>query len=179
MLNAAFGAHDTAADVGSWLEWSILSARWFPAMRQFPYGDRAVTLRGGGEAGGDLMIGVAGFVPLAMPFDQIPELARQPGSPAGTVSAEVGLFWAIDPPWQGRGYATEAGRALIEYAFRELRLWRILATTQDDNRASQAVMRKVGMTLTRNPRPDPAWMQVVGVRNATASAWDAPNQPPG
>ena len=55
---------------------------------------------------------------------------------------------------------------MIDYAFGELRLWRILATTQYDNLASQAVMRKLGMTVTRNPLPEPAWMQVVGVRYA-------------
>ncbi len=27
-------------------------------------------------------------------------------------------------------------------------------------------MRKLGMTVTRNPHPEPAWMQVVGFRYA-------------
>ena len=85
------------------------------------------------------------------------------------MTPEVGLFWAIDPAQQRQGYATEAARALIDYAFDRLRLWRILATTEYDNHASQAVMLKAGMTLTRNPRPDPPWMQVVGVRTATPS----------
>ena len=82
------------------------------------------------------------------------------------MTPEVGLFWAIDPPRQRQGYATEAARAMIDYAFDTLRLWRILATTEYDNHASQAVMLKAGMTLTRNPRPDPPWMQVVGVAQA-------------
>jgi hypothetical protein len=63
ILNAAFGASDTEADVGSWLEWSRLNARWFPAMRQFPYGDRAVALAATGE-----VVAVAGYAPLLMPF---------------------------------------------------------------------------------------------------------------
>jgi hypothetical protein len=29
--------------------------------------------------------------------------------------------------------------------------------------ASQGVMRKVGMTITRNPLPEPPWLQLVGV----------------
>lgn len=163
ILNAAFGANDSEADMRAWLDWSILSARWFPLMHQPPYGDRAITLRETDE-----VIGAVGYVPLLMPFDQIPELARPGSCDLATMSAEVGLFWAIDPPLQRRGYATEAARAMIDYAFDELRVWRIVAATQYTNHASQAVMLKAGMTLTRNPHAEPAWMQVVGVRHAEA-----------
>lgn len=166
ILNAAFGAGQPEHAEGgleerrSWLEWSALSARWLPAMHQPPYGDRAVVLRATGR-----LIGSVGYVPVLMPFDQVPELARTPGPhTAGLVTPEVGLFWAIDPAYQGQGYATEAGAALIEHALKTWPLWRIVATTEYDNHASQAVMRKLGMTLTRNPFPDPEWMQVVGVR---------------
>jgi RimJ/RimL family protein N-acetyltransferase len=172
-----FGEEDTAAaraERGTWLEWNRLNAAWLPRMGQPPYGDRAVALRETGE-----VVGVAGFVPLLMPFDQIPELARRPG-PAGrsAMSTEVGLFWAIDPVRQRQGYATEAARTLIGYAFGHLRLWRILATTEYDNHASQAVMLKAGMTLARNPLPEPEWMQVVGARYAHPSAADRA-EPPG
>ena len=80
ILNEAFGAGDPLEQVSSWLEWSALSARWLPAMNQPPYGDRAIVLRSTGE-----LIGAVGYVPLLMPFDQIPELAREPGAgaPAG------------------------------------------------------------------------------------------------
>ena len=57
----------------------------------------------------------------------------------------------------------EAAQPMIEHAFRELKLKRILATTDYSNIASQGVMRKLGMQLTRNPLPEPAWMQFVGV----------------
>lgn len=83
----------------------------------------------------------------------------------GTVrpTPEVGLLWAIDPRRQQRGYAAEAGAALIDCALVRLHLWRVLATTEYHNLASQTVMRKLGMTLTRNPLPDPPWLQIVGV----------------
>jgi RimJ/RimL family protein N-acetyltransferase len=178
ILAAAFGDGATdspraLAERGSWLEWNRLNAEWLPRMGQPPYGDRAVTLRDTGE-----VIGAAGYVPLLMPFDQIPDLARAPGPRApAAMSAEVGLFWAIDPARQRRGYATEAARALIADAFERLRLWRILATTEYDNAASQAVMRKAGMTLTRNPLPQPPWLQVVGVRYAQPSSHEPPGLP--
>ena len=179
ILREAFG--DTLADSpearaerASGLEWNALSAEWYPRMLQPPYGDRAIALRDTGE-----LVGAVGLVPMLMPFDQIPELARRPAphDPA-RVSAEVGLFWAIDPLMQRRGFATEAALSLIEYAFNRLRLWRIVATTEYENHASQAVMLKAGMTLTRNPRPEPPWMQVVGVRYASPQLADI-IEPPG
>ena len=172
ILNAAFGKAepehiDSELDARrSWLEWNALNAHWLPAMFQPPYGDRAVVLKETGE-----LIGSVGFVPLLMPFDLIPQLARSPGPGAsGQVMPEVGLFWAIDPGRQGRGYATEAGRALIEYAFSQMGLWRIVATTEYDNLASQGVMRKLSMTLMHNPHAQPEWMQVVGAKYAPSAA---------
>lgn len=168
ILNDAFGKGEPEHldpgldDRRSWLEWNALNARWLPAMFQPPYGDRAVVLRESGE-----LVGSVGYVPLLMPFDQIRQLARTPGpGDSGQVVPEVGLFWAIDPVHQGRGYATEAGGALIDFAVNRMGLWRIVATTEYDNHASQAVMRKLGMTLTKNPHDEPEFMQVVGVKYA-------------
>ena len=78
-------------------------------------------------------------------------------------TAEVGLLWLIEPAHQGQGYASEAAQTLIDYAFGTMRLLRLIATTEYDNLASQAVMRKLGMTIERNPFPDPPWLQVVGI----------------
>ena len=126
-------------------------------MHQPPYGDRAIVLKANGE-----VIGSVGYVPCLNPFDQIPEL-RSSSEPSGHYTTEFGMFWAIDPKHQRQGYATEAARAMIVHAFGELRLKRVIATTDYANAASQAVMRKAGMTLTRNPLPEPRWLQVVGV----------------
>ena len=56
---------------------------------------------------------------------------------------EIG--WVFHPGWHGRGYATEAARALLDYGFRELGLHRIIATCQPENPASYRVMEKIGM----------------------------------
>lgn len=50
------------------------------------------------------------------------------------------------PAW-GQGYATEAGRAILRWGFAELRLPRIVAVTDPENRASQRVVEKLGMVL--------------------------------
>jgi [ribosomal protein S5]-alanine N-acetyltransferase len=58
--------------------------------------------------------------------------------------AELG-YW-IGVPFWGQGYATEAARAVVDYAFRQLDLLRITSTHFARNPASGRVMQKLGMT---------------------------------
>jgi RimJ/RimL family protein N-acetyltransferase len=69
----------------------------------------------------------------------------------------------VHPDLRRRGYATEAARALVEFAFGPMRLARIVATTERDNVASLAVMRHLGMRIHENARAEPDWFQVVGI----------------
>lgn len=172
ILQRAFGedaadearAADAAlAERRSWLAWTVLSYEWHSKLHQPPYGERGVVLRSTGE-----LLGAVGYVPSFNMFEQIPTL-RTSDTRSRYATPEFGLFWAIEPGQQGRGYASEAARALIRYAFEWLYVKRIVATTEYDNLASQAVMRKVGMTVTRNPLPDPPWLQVVGVLDHPAA----------
>jgi RimJ/RimL family protein N-acetyltransferase len=141
-----------------WLQWSDLNHGELARLHQPPYGDRAIELRESGE-----LIGAVGLVPLLMPFGQIPGLAELGAPGAGLSTAEVGLFWHVAEAHRGRGFAPEAAAALVDFAFRELRLARILATTSYDNAASMRVMEKLGMRLERNPLPEPPWLQVVAI----------------
>ena len=54
---------------------------------------------------------------------------------------------------------------MITYAFQHLNLKRVVATTEYANPGSIGVMRRLGMTIERNPFPEPPWLQVVGVLN--------------
>ena len=163
ILDSGFGdgtlGKDPAAlaERKSWLAWSMLSQEWLPKMHQPPYGDLAVVLKENRE-----LIGSVGLVPCLDYYDQIQAL-RLGKSNAKTCRPEVGLFWVISEAHRNHGYAVEAGQALIDYAFKEMHLGRIIATTEYDNLPSQAVMRKLRMALHRNPRPDPPWLQVVGL----------------
>ena len=141
-----------------WLDWTVRNYDALAALYQPPYGDRAVTLKDSGQ-----LIGAVGLVPMLGPYGQLPGEAAPDDPAARLFTAEVGLFWAISPARQRQGYATEAGRALIDFAFNNLNLRRIAATTNYDNLASQAVMRRLGMRLLRNPLPEPHWFQVVGL----------------
>ena len=159
ILRRAFGKDGTTlAERRAWLTWSALNQEWLPRLHQLPSGDLAVTLRESGE-----LIGSVGLVPLLDVYGQIPGLGSGAQSESGLTTSEVGLFWAIDEPQRGRGYATEVGRAMIDFAFTTLRLRRILATTEYNNLASQAVMTKLGMRLLRNPHPEPEHLQIVGL----------------
>lgn len=148
-----------------WLQWTVLNYGELGRLYQPPYGDRGVTLRTTGE-----LIGLCGFVPSLMPFALLPSYGSVTSGPlAHRMIPEVGLYWVIAPGYRRQGYAAEAGKALIDYAFEVLNLRRIVATTEYDNRASQAVMRVLGMRLERNPTLDPPWLQVVGLKENDTS----------
>ncbi|MGN7701312.1 GNAT family N-acetyltransferase [Cellulosimicrobium sp. 22601] len=57
--------------------------------------------------------------------------------------AEIG--WAFSPSHQGRGYATEAVRALLQVCFEDLGLRRVVANAFADNEPSWRLMERVGM----------------------------------
>jgi ribosomal-protein-alanine N-acetyltransferase len=58
-------------------------------------------------------------------------------------NAELG-YWLGVPFW-GQGYATEAGRAVVDHGFDRLGLHRIYASHFAHNLASGKVLRKIGM----------------------------------
>jgi ribosomal-protein-alanine N-acetyltransferase len=59
---------------------------------------------------------------------------------------DVEITWFIDADVWGRGYATEMAWESVRAAFTTLGLDSLVAYTTPDNEASQAVMRKLGMT---------------------------------
>jgi len=58
-------------------------------------------------------------------------------------SGEIGFIF--HPDHQGNGYATEAGRALIAYAFEHYDLHRVSGRLEPRNGASARVLEKLGM----------------------------------
>jgi RimJ/RimL family protein N-acetyltransferase len=78
---------------------------------------------------GAVPVGTALLLPLADAFGSTDEV-------------EVG--WHLHPDWQGHGLATEAAAALLGAAA-DAGIVRVLAVTDPDNVASQAVARRLGM----------------------------------
>lgn len=62
---------------------------------------------------------------------------------AKSVEAELG--WVLDPAYTGRGYATEAIRAVIDVCFGALGLRRVHAGCFADNEPSWRLMERLGM----------------------------------
>ena len=57
----------------------------------------------------------------------------------------VEFGYSIVPEYQGKGYATEAARAMIEWAFKQRGVRRVIASCLNDNTASTRVLEKAGM----------------------------------
>jgi [ribosomal protein S5]-alanine N-acetyltransferase len=78
------------------------------------------------EKGGTDLVGTAGLRPLT----------------------DLGLeiFYSLEPASWGKGYATEAARAVVAYALGPLGLPLVLAEVDQGNVASAAVVRRLGMT---------------------------------
>ena len=75
---------------------------------------------------------------------------------------EIELSYAFGRAHWGEGYATEAGRELVDHAFRRLRLARLVNAVDRENVRSIGVMRRLGFRLGPNLHPDGA-DAVVGV----------------
>jgi len=79
--------------------------------------------------------------------------ADMPFSPA------VEIAWRLDNDYWGQGYATEAARASLDFAFVELEIEEVVAFTAVINKRSQLVMERLGMTNTQedffHPMLDP------------------------
>lgn len=64
------------------------------------------------------------------------------------VDGAVEIAYAVVPEHQGKGYATVAARAMVEFAFRAPEVRKVLAHTLPDGLASQRVLLKSGFTHT-------------------------------
>jgi RimJ/RimL family protein N-acetyltransferase len=58
-------------------------------------------------------------------------------------TAEIGFIF--DPRRQGKGFATEAARALVDWAFTVAGIHRVIGRTEARNAASARVLEKLGM----------------------------------
>lgn len=78
----------------------------------------------------------------------------------------VKIGYTVDPACQGRGYATEAVRALVAYAFDRLEADVVRMHASADNVASIRVAEKIGMAYGRDATDDDGTRLVVYVTRA-------------
>ena len=81
---------------------------------------------------------------------------RSSGIPIGTAGfirrdylPNPDLGYGFLGPYSGQGYATEACRALLDYARHQLEFSTVLGLTAEDNPRSIAVLRKIGLRFDR------------------------------
>ena len=60
------------------------------------------------------------------------------------------LGWIIRRDYQGKGFATEAAKAVMDFAFNKLHVKKVFADCDYRNAASIRIMEKIGMTLERD-----------------------------
>lgn len=84
-----------------------------------------------------------GHIPLSSPSsrtEKIEELKDQTGYTIG---------WGLTYEYQKKGYATEAAKAIVEWAKSFLKIKRLWAFADKENEASIHVMEKLGMTFIK------------------------------
>jgi RimJ/RimL family protein N-acetyltransferase len=84
-------------------------------------------------------------------------------------AVEVG--WRLAPAWRGRGLATEAGAAAVEFGFTQGGLDRIVSIYEPENEASGKVMAHLGFTphlVTTGHRGED-----IAVLDLTRERWEA------
>jgi RimJ/RimL family protein N-acetyltransferase len=99
-------------------------------------GTLAVTLNADGH-----LIGYVGL--------QFYVLPRQPFA-----TPEVELYYKLGRDYWGQGYASEACRTMIRFAFDEMRLQHIVTITDKQNQESIRLLERLGMRIEDAP---PAW----------------------
>ncbi len=89
---------------------------------------------------GRIVIGYPGFI----------------GAPDKEGAIEVG--YSVADSYQGQGFATEAVRALIEWALRQPNVRQVKAGCDADNYASRRVLEKLGMKLVAQDGDKLQWV---------------------
>jgi [ribosomal protein S5]-alanine N-acetyltransferase len=87
---------------------------------------------------------------------------------------EIEIGYRLHPDYWNRGLATEAARAVRDYAFEVLQLERVISLIHPDNHASRRVTEKNGMTLEKETtfHGFPTLVFACGPRNFTADDAD-------
>jgi RimJ/RimL family protein N-acetyltransferase len=90
----------------------------------------------------------------------------------------VEISWRLSSKFQGRGLAREAAQMVLDFAFRSLKLDRVVAFTATGNAPSWGLMERLGMhkigTFDNTEFPEGHALRVNVAYEIRASEWRAP-----
>lgn len=95
---------------------------------------------------------LTGFVGLEAYPNRYSRFPDQPSPSYNEV--EVELSFAFGKRYWGKGYASEASRAMIRYAFDELNLPRLVGGADLENERSRKLQERLGYQVELNVHPD-------------------------
>lgn len=81
-------------------------------------------------------------------------------------TVQVEITYALGRQYWGKGYATEAGQAMIEYGFQKLGIDRIIDSVALENVPSVNLLKRLGFRIENNLKPTPfngPWINSPGI----------------
>lgn len=145
---AVWGMYSSIGDKPDEIRRRFLNRRYQPSNAEF--GFRAVESKTNGH-----VIGQVHLEPHVLDRRSIP---NEPPSPFGII--EVELAFAFGKAYWGQGYAYEACLPMIEYAFRDLKLPRLVGGAHANNPRSIQLHERLGYTIAEDPT-DPQFITAV------------------
>lgn len=136
---AVWGMYSGIGDQPEKVRGRFLHRCYQPGSAEF--GFRAVELKATGR-----VIGQVHLEPHILDHRSIP---GDPPSPFGTI--EVELAFVFGKEYWGQGFAYEACVALVDYAFLEMKLSRLVGGAMVNNARSIALHRRLGYTIAPDP----------------------------
>jgi RimJ/RimL family protein N-acetyltransferase len=76
---------------------------------------------------------------------------------------EVEVAYLLAKQYWGQGLGTEAARAIAQYGFEQLHLYRLICLIDQENEASIRVARNIGMTFEKEGRDDIGTYQIYSI----------------
>ena len=76
------------------------------------------------------------------------------------------LAWSLGRPFWGKGYATEAARACLDYGFREAGMEHVISLVHPDNHRSRAVAQRLGEVKEGTTDLRGTEVEVFGIRRS-------------
>ena len=158
---AVWGMYSSIGDQPEEIRRRFLNRCYQPSNAEF--GFRAAELKATGR-----VIGQVHLEPHVLAGNSIP---GDPPSPFGSI--EVELAFAFGKPYWGQGFAYEACLAMIDYAFLNLKLPRLVGGAMTGNSRSINLHRRLGYTVATDPL-DEKFMVAVLINHRLAGSGEAP-----